>query len=64
VEQALPGEYRAMIERVLTRLGPANHDTAVAIGELPDRIRGYEAIKLENVRQFRDAARQLMAALD
>ena len=64
VERALPGEYRAMVETVLTRLGPANHDTAVAIAELPDRIRGYEAIKLESVRQFRDAARQLMATLD
>ncbi len=64
VERALPGEYRAMIETVLTRLGSANHHSAVAIGELPDRIRGYEAIKLESVRQFRDAARQLMATLD
>ncbi|OGK87796.1 MAG: hypothetical protein A2X52_09990 [Candidatus Rokubacteria bacterium GWC2_70_16] len=64
VERALPGEYRAMVETVLTRLGSANHHSAVAIGELPDRIRGYEAIKLESVRQFRDAARQLMATLD
>ncbi|MBI2525425.1 MAG: indolepyruvate ferredoxin oxidoreductase family protein [Candidatus Rokubacteria bacterium] len=64
VERALPGEYRSMIETVLTRLGPANHDTAVAIGELPDGIRGYEGIKLESVGRFRDAARQLMARLD
>jgi len=61
VERALPGEYRAMIETVLTALGPANHDAAVAIGELPDQIRGYEAIKLDSVTRFRDAARQLMA---
>ena len=64
VERALPGEYRAIIETVLTTLAPATHDTAVAIGELPDQIRGYEAIKLENVKRFRDAARQLMATLN
>ncbi|OGK76064.1 MAG: hypothetical protein A2X53_07635 [Candidatus Rokubacteria bacterium GWA2_70_23] len=64
VERALPGEYRAIIETVLTTLAPATHDTAVAIGELPDQIRGYEAIKLDSVRQFRDAARQLMAQLN
>ncbi|MBI2199100.1 MAG: indolepyruvate ferredoxin oxidoreductase family protein [Candidatus Rokubacteria bacterium] len=64
VERALPGEYRAIIETVLTMLAPATHDTAVAIGELPDQIRGYEAIKLENVKRFRDAARQLMATLN
>jgi len=64
VERALPGEYRAIIETVLTTLAPATHDTAVAIGELPDQIRGYEAIKLENVKRFRDTARQLMVTLN
>jgi len=64
VERALPGEYRAIIETVLTALAPATHDTAVAIGELPDQIRGYEAIKLENVKRFRDTARQLMVTLN
>ena len=64
VERALPGEYRAMIETVLTTLGPATHDTAVAIGELPDQIRGYEAIKLDTVKRFRDMARQLLATLN
>ena len=63
VERALVDEYRGMIETVLTRLGPATHDTAVAIGELPDLVRGYEAVKLESVARFRGAARALLAKL-
>ena len=63
VERALIPEYRRMIETVLTRLGPANHDTAVSIAELPDEIRGYEHIKLANVKRFRERATQLMTEL-
>jgi indolepyruvate ferredoxin oxidoreductase len=63
VERALIPEYRRMIETVLTGLDPATHDTAVSIAELPDEIRGYEHIKLANVKQFRDRATQLMAKL-
>ncbi len=61
VERELIGEYRRMIETALARLGPQNHDTAVAIAELPDEIRGYERIKLDNVRRVRDKAAQLLA---
>jgi indolepyruvate ferredoxin oxidoreductase len=41
-----------------------NHDTAVAIAELPDEIRGYERIKLDNVRRVREKAAQLLATLN
>ena len=47
VERALVGEYRGLIETALARLGPETHDRAVAIAELPDEIRGYEAIKMD-----------------
>jgi indolepyruvate ferredoxin oxidoreductase len=63
VERQLIGEYRGLIETALARLGPANHDIAVAIAELPDDIRGYEEIKLEAVKRFRDLAAQLMSKL-
>jgi indolepyruvate ferredoxin oxidoreductase len=63
VERTLIDEYRGMIETVLTRLGPANHDTAVAIGDLPDLVRGYETIKLESVERYRAAARDLLTKL-
>jgi hypothetical protein len=35
----------------------------VALAELPDEIRGYEAIKLDTVRRVRDKAAQLLARL-
>jgi indolepyruvate ferredoxin oxidoreductase len=62
-ERALIAEYRGLIERALARLSPATHDTAVALGDLPDVIRGYEHIKLDNVRLFRARAAELAARL-
>jgi len=62
-ERALIGEYRALVERALATLSPARHDVAVALADLPDMIRGYEDIKLDNVRQFRARAAELAARL-
>jgi len=62
-ERALIGEYRALVERVLAALSPARHDTAVAIADLPDMIRGYEDVKLDSVRAFRARAAELVARL-
>jgi indolepyruvate ferredoxin oxidoreductase len=63
VERQLIDEYRGLIETVLTKLSPANHDVAVAIALLPDEIRGYEQIKLDNVKRFRESAARLIAQL-
>ena len=59
VERALPGEYRAMVERTLQGLGPATYERAVTAARLPDLIRGYEDIKLRNVEKFRAEVRTL-----
>jgi indolepyruvate ferredoxin oxidoreductase len=64
VERELIGEYRQMVETVLVKLAPDNHDLAVALAELPDEIRGYERIKLDNVKRFRERAAQLLARLN
>ncbi|HKA63184.1 MAG TPA: DUF6537 domain-containing protein, partial [Methylomirabilota bacterium] len=64
VERALIGEYRQHIETALVRLTPITHDTAVALAELPDEIRGYEQVKLDNVARFREKAKQLSAQLN
>lgn len=61
VERALVGEYRGMIERALRDLGPESHERAVRIARLPDLIRGYEDVKLRNIRRFREEARALGA---
>jgi indolepyruvate ferredoxin oxidoreductase len=59
VERALPGEYRALVERSLERLTPVTHSTVAEIADLPDVVRGYEDIKLGNVETFRTRAAEL-----
>jgi indolepyruvate ferredoxin oxidoreductase len=59
IERALPGEYRALIERALRGLSRESHERAVQAARLPDLIRGYEDIKLRNVEKFREEARAL-----
>ena len=64
VERSLPGEYLALVERALERLSPETLATAVEVAELPELVRGYEAIKLAGVERFRTRAVELLAALD
>jgi indolepyruvate ferredoxin oxidoreductase len=61
VERALVGEYQHMVERSLSDLTPAGYERAVRIACLPDLVRGYEDIKLRNVRRFHEEARALGA---
>src|SRR5262249_26228672 len=63
VERELIGEYRRLIDTVLTKLNPANHEVVMAIANLPDEIRGYEQIKLDSVKRFRDKAAKLKSQL-
>jgi indolepyruvate ferredoxin oxidoreductase len=53
-ERALIAEYREVIEQLLADLTDGNHDLAVQIAALPDMIRGYEEIKLANVRAYHE----------
>jgi indolepyruvate ferredoxin oxidoreductase len=62
VERALPGEYRALVERALPHVA-RDRAAVLALCELPDAIRGYEDIKLRNVERFRVRARELADAL-
>lgn len=52
VERQLPTLYRAMIEECMNKLGNDNHAKVLRLAELPDMIRGYEDIKLNNVKKF------------
>jgi len=54
IERALPDEYVAALARVLAHLSPRNLGTAVRIAELPGSVRGYEALKLRRVREYRE----------
>ena len=58
-ERALIVEYRDVLSALVTALRSgtldANRlDTAVAIAELPDMVRGYEGIKMANVARYRE----------
>ena len=64
VERSLPGEYLALVDRALERLSPDTLATAIEIAELPELVRGYEAIKLAGVERFRTRGSELLAQLD
>ncbi|MBN9511585.1 MAG: indolepyruvate ferredoxin oxidoreductase family protein [Alphaproteobacteria bacterium] len=50
-ERALIGEYEAMVDEILQRLSPQTLATAVALAELPDRIRGFGHVKEKAMRE-------------
>lgn len=55
IERALPGEFEAVLERALARLSEENFDRVLELAGLPDRIRGYEDLKLARVASYRAA---------
>jgi indolepyruvate ferredoxin oxidoreductase len=57
IERALIAEYRYLIVGALGSLSPQSYDRAVRLAALPDLIRGYDAVKLENVRRYHEALR-------
>ena len=63
VERELIPEYREAIKATLAKLTPDNHAIAVSLAELPDMVRGYEEIKLDNVKRYREALGLLLARM-
>ncbi len=64
LERELIEEYQARAARSLDHLTPGTAATVLQILTLPDMVRGYEEIKLANVRRMRDRAAELEAQLD
>lgn len=62
-ERHLVTWYRELLEAALPHLDAASHSRIVELAELPDRIRGYEEIKLNNVRSVKETAEKLMQSL-
>jgi indolepyruvate ferredoxin oxidoreductase len=60
-ERALITEYRQAVDQALD-LAP-EHPLAIELAELPDQVRGYEHIKLDNVAAYRTRQSDLLAAL-
>ena len=61
VERKLPQEYVTAIDAVLARLTATNLAAAVELALLPDLVRGYEDIKLANVKRYRSALSERLA---
>jgi indolepyruvate ferredoxin oxidoreductase len=49
-ERALVHEYEMMLEEVLARLNPDNHDVAVALAAIPEKIRGFGHVKTRHLK--------------
>ncbi|MDX6243204.1 MAG: indolepyruvate ferredoxin oxidoreductase [Frankiales bacterium] len=60
VERALITEYEQLVDQVLAGLSRRNESVAVALLELPDLVRGYEQIKLDNVEVFHARKAELL----
>ena len=62
-ERALITWYEDMIRELLSGLTPGNLAAVADIACLPDRIRGYEQIKLDSIEAARQAASEMRARL-
>jgi indolepyruvate ferredoxin oxidoreductase len=61
-ERALIDQYSADLRTVLTELTRENFDTAVALAELPDQIRGFGPVKDANRAKAEVRRAELLAA--
>jgi len=62
-ERRLIREYEATIEALLDQLTPENHDLAVEIARIPEKIRGFGHIKTASVEAAERRKAELLAAL-
>ncbi|GAA4836397.1 indolepyruvate ferredoxin oxidoreductase family protein [Garicola koreensis] len=64
LERELISEYRQLVDYVLAKLTEQNHAQAVTLLSLPDMVRGYESIKLDNVERYRQEKSAQLAQFD
>jgi len=61
LERRLISEYEALIDEILARLSPANHEIAVELASSPAEIRGFGHIKEANLTQVKSREETLLA---
>ena len=59
-ERALIADYKSTIEELLPRLSTGNHELAVRIASLPDKIRGFGPVKAKSITSTRAENARLM----
>jgi len=62
IERAMVPEYIEGIRRMLPHVDDSTVDEAVLIASLPDRVRGYEHLKLERATAYRDELQRRVEA--
>ncbi|HWH49339.1 MAG TPA: indolepyruvate ferredoxin oxidoreductase family protein [Burkholderiales bacterium] len=62
MERRLIGEYEAVIDEIIAKLGPDNHALAVKIASIPEEIRGYGHIKDRNLQTAKAKEVELLTA--
>jgi indolepyruvate ferredoxin oxidoreductase len=62
MERALITEYRAVVAELMAGLSAGNHEQAVAVAALPERIRGFGHVKEKAVAEYKMAKAKMMAA--
>ena len=50
IERRLIADYEALLEELLAKLTPENHHMAVALANIPQKIRGFGHIKMRNLK--------------
>jgi indolepyruvate ferredoxin oxidoreductase len=63
LERRLAGWYAGAIGRGLAELRPENHAQVIELAGLPDRIRGYEELKLDGARRAMERAEVILGGL-
>jgi indolepyruvate ferredoxin oxidoreductase len=63
LERELVGWYEELVGEILRELTPATHELAVQLAGVPDRIRGYEELKLRSARAAREYVERKRAEL-
>jgi indolepyruvate ferredoxin oxidoreductase len=61
-ERRLIADYEALIARLATELGAANHAAAVALARLPETIRGFGHVKAASIAVARQRESELLVA--
>jgi indolepyruvate ferredoxin oxidoreductase len=61
-ERRLIAEYEAVVEELLRDLSPDNHELAVEIARIPERIRGFGHVKARHLAEARRAEAELLLA--
>ncbi len=63
LERADLAHYQSDLDEILRRLDTSNYDQAVALADLPGKLRGYGHVKARNRAQVTEQRQTLLAAL-